>query len=43
MDRSAALGGSKTVATHDWSAFEVDDGINYRARTQMRLVHVPVR
>jgi hypothetical protein len=43
MDRSAALGGSKTVATHDWNAFEVDGDISYSATTRMRLVHVPVR
>ena len=43
IDRSAASGGSKAVATHDWEAFEADGDISYTARTKMRLVHVPVR
>lgn len=43
MDTSAALGGSKTVATHVWDALEVDGDISYSATTNMRLVHVPLR
>ena len=43
LDRGFQLGGSKTVATHDWNAFEADGDISYNATTRMRLLHVPVR
>jgi hypothetical protein len=43
MDRAAAQGGTRTVATHDWNAFHADGAITYHARTRMRLLHVPVR
>lgn len=42
MDRQPVSGGTKTIATHDWEAFEPDGTISYRARTVMRLLHVPV-